>query len=93
MLPRLSSQTMLDAVCPVEWARPRKRLCVVLVSKNTGDHDDARQAMRRFIQEGTYNNQRVHFSYIFQVKNLSSLQDYHLKQILCRKNKQSLWKR
>lgn len=67
MLPRLSSQTMLDAVCPVEWARPRKRLCVVLVSKNTGDHDDARQAMRRFIQEGAYNNQRVHFSYIFQV--------------------------
>jgi len=65
---------MLDAVCPVEWTRQRKRLCVVLVCQNTIDHENARQAMRRFIQEGSYNPQRVHFSYIYQEKQTEFLE-------------------
>lgn len=69
---------MLDSVCPIEWARPRKRLCVVLVSENTEDHDEPRQAMRVFAQETSYSNERVRFSYIYQerqqefVKSLST---------------------
>lgn len=66
MLPRLSSQGMFDALCPPEWAKPRKRLCVVLVSQNTPYHDEPRQALRQFAQESPYNVDRVRFMYIFQ---------------------------
>ncbi|KAJ1527591.1 hypothetical protein ONE63_007554 [Megalurothrips usitatus] len=66
VLPRLSSQTLLDALCPPEWAKPRKRLCVVLVSENTPYHDSPRQALRQFAQDSTYNSDRVRFTYIFQ---------------------------
>lgn len=67
-LPRLSSQSMLEGVCPAEWNRPRKRLCVVLVTENTSTHDEARQAMRRIALESTYSPERVRFAYIYQDK-------------------------
>lgn len=67
-LPRLSSQSMLEGVCPAEWNRPRKRLCVVLVTENTSTHDEARQAMRRIALESTYSPERVRFAYIYQEK-------------------------
>lgn len=69
---------MLDSVCPIEWARPRKRLCVVLISENIQEHDEPRQAMRVFAQETTYSTERVRFSYIYRerqqefVKSLST---------------------
>ncbi|KAK6618367.1 hypothetical protein RUM44_002819 [Polyplax serrata] len=66
ILPRLSSQKVMDSVCPIEWTRRRKRLCVVLISENTKEHDEPRQAMRQFAQESTYNSERVRFSYIYQ---------------------------
>ncbi|XP_072944107.1 dnaJ homolog subfamily C member 16 isoform X2 [Epargyreus clarus] len=33
-LPRLSSQSVLDTVCPVEWRAARRRLCCVLVARD-----------------------------------------------------------
>jgi DnaJ family protein C protein 16 len=57
---------MFDALCPPEWAPPRKRLCVVLVSENTPYHDEPRQALREFAQEASYSAERVRFTYIFQ---------------------------
>lgn len=66
LLPRLSSQTLLDALCPPEWAKPRKRLCVVLVSENTPTHDSSRQVLRQFAQESPYSSDRVRFTYIFR---------------------------
>ena len=59
-------QSLLDALCPPEWAKVRKRLCVVLVSQNTPTHDAPRQAMRQFAQESGYSADRVRFTYIFQ---------------------------
>lgn len=67
-LPRLSSQAMLEGVCPAEWNRPRKRLCVVLITENIPTHDEARQAMRRIALESTYSPERVRFAYIYQEK-------------------------
>ncbi|XP_055523691.1 dnaJ homolog subfamily C member 16 isoform X1 [Wyeomyia smithii] len=67
-LPRLSSQSMLEGVCPAEWNRPRKRLCVVLVTENTATHDEARNAMRRIALESSYSPERVRFAYIYQEK-------------------------
>ena len=57
---------MFDALCPPEWAPPRKRLCVVLVSENTPYHDEPRQALREFAQEAPYSTERVRFAYVFQ---------------------------
>ncbi|GAB0090549.1 DnaJ homolog subfamily C member 16 [Sergentomyia squamirostris] len=67
-LPRLSSQGMLEGVCPAEWNRPRKRLCVILVTENTNNHDTARQALRRIALESSYNPERVRFAYIYKDK-------------------------
>ncbi|KAL4706296.1 hypothetical protein ACJJTC_004905 [Scirpophaga incertulas] len=36
MLPRLSSQSVLERVCPVEWRAARRRLCCVLVAAAGG---------------------------------------------------------
>lgn len=67
-LPRLSSQAMLEGVCPAEWNRPRKRLCVVLITENIPTHDEARHTMRRIALESTYSPERVRFAYIYQEK-------------------------
>lgn len=65
-LPRLSSQDLLDGICPTEWNRPRKRLCVILVTENTDQHDRARDALRKIAVESAYSVDRVRFAYIYQ---------------------------
>lgn len=65
-LPRLSSQDLLEGICPTEWNRPRKRLCVVLVTENTNEHDRARDALRKIATESAFSVERVRFAYIFQ---------------------------
>lgn len=67
-LPRLSSQEMLDGICPAEWNRPRKRLCVILVTENTENHDRARETLRRIALQSSYSTERVRFAYIYQNK-------------------------
>ncbi|XP_071446764.1 dnaJ homolog subfamily C member 16 isoform X1 [Hetaerina americana] len=66
LLPRLSSQGMFDALCPPDAGRPRRRLCVVLVSQNTPIHEPARHALRQFAQDSPYGSDRVRFAYVFQ---------------------------
>uniref|UniRef100_A0A182W7L1 DnaJ homolog subfamily C member 10 n=1 Tax=Anopheles minimus TaxID=112268 RepID=A0A182W7L1_9DIPT len=68
IFPRLSSQDMLDSVCPAEWNRPRKRLCVVLVTEDTSSHDGARRVMRKIAHESLVSRERVRFAYIYQEK-------------------------
>lgn len=67
-LPRLSSQGMLDGICPAEWNRPKRRLCVILITENSGTHDYARQVLRRISVESTFNPDRVKYAYIYQDK-------------------------
>lgn len=69
-LPRLSSQALLEGICPTEWNRPRKRLCVILVTANTDTHDSARQALRRIALESAFSAERVRFAYIYQEKQM-----------------------
>lgn len=57
---------MFDALCPPDSARPRKRLCVILVSQNTPYHDEPRKVLRQFAQDTTYSTERVRFMYIFK---------------------------
>lgn len=80
-LPRLSSQvrwknqcikwsfvifqSVLDVLCPCEWVKPKKKLCVVLVTKKSSLHDEHRQAFRTYAQKSPYSNDRVRFAYIY----------------------------
>lgn len=54
-------------ICPAEWNRPRKRLCVVLITENTEEHNYARSALRHIALQSVYNPERVRFAYIFKV--------------------------
>lgn len=69
-LPRLSSQAMLDGVCPAEWNRPRKRLCIVLISETAHDapKDVARDYLRRIALETEFSKERVRFAYLIREK-------------------------
>lgn len=67
-LPRLSSQEMFDGICPAEWNRPRKRLCIILVTENTENHDQARETLRRIALQSSYSTERVRFAYIYKNK-------------------------
>lgn len=55
-------------ICPAEWNRPRKRLCVILVTENTEMHDEARDALRKIALESGFSSERVRFAYIYQEK-------------------------
>lgn len=67
-LPRLSSQSMLDAVCPPEWSRPRKRLCAILITDPSNEHDGARNALRTYARHAPWGADRIRFTYIYMGK-------------------------
>nr|CAG4643869.1 EOG090X049L [Lepidurus arcticus] len=68
-LPRLSSQSMLDALCPPETSRLRRRLCVVLVTREEAeDVESARKALRQFVRthfRSGKDKDRLAFAYIY----------------------------
>ncbi|XP_044313383.1 dnaJ homolog subfamily C member 16 isoform X2 [Drosophila rhopaloa] len=66
VLPRLSSQAMLESVCPTEWSRPMKRLCVILITDNNKKNDFARVALRDIALNSRYSSKRVRFAYMFK---------------------------
>ncbi len=83
-LPRLSSQTVFDALCPAESSRHQKKLCVTLVTQEAlEEHERYRQALRDFAQEHifSFSPERVKFTYVLLekqsefVKSLTSGQD------------------
>ncbi|GJQ86858.1 hypothetical protein Trydic_g19526 [Trypoxylus dichotomus] len=67
-LPRLSSQGILDSLCPCEWNKPRKRLCVVLVTSASSSHNPHREAFRSYAQNAPYSVDKVRFAYIYHDK-------------------------
>ncbi|KAK9890896.1 hypothetical protein WA026_012238 [Henosepilachna vigintioctopunctata] len=69
-LPRLSSQDVLEALCPCEWHRPRKRLCVILVTEESKEHNPHREALRTFAQNSPYGLDKVRFAYIYHGKQM-----------------------
>lgn len=63
-LPRLSSQRVFDALCPEESSKTRKRLCVVLFTRDSEEQAEYRQAMRDFIRDNRFSADRVRFTYL-----------------------------
>lgn len=68
-LPRLSDQQILDALCPAEWNRAKRKLCVVLITDDDKEQDGYREALRQVARRvsGSYHG-RVRFTYVFREK-------------------------
>ena len=64
-LPRLSSQSVFDSLCPPGSARTRKRLCVVLFSSVSPEHEEYRASLREFSRRYKFSPERVRFGYVF----------------------------
>ena len=67
---------MLDYLCPPEMSTSRRRLCVILVTEDREEDDEARDQLRQFTRQFKYNPERIKFSYIYRNKQtefLSSL--------------------
>lgn len=68
-LPRLSSQAMLDGVCPSEWNRPRRKLCVILIAdSSSAAYDEVRDVLRRIALASQFTKERVRFAYLLREK-------------------------
>ena len=68
-LPRLSSQSVFDILCPPGASKPRQRLCVVLVNQDSSNEEEGRrQAMREFIIDHKFSKDRVRFVYVLKEK-------------------------
>lgn len=71
VLPRLSSQSVFDALCPVESMRSRRRLCVVLVTQDDPAHDPSRAALREYaLGDQARERDRVRYTYLFREKQV-----------------------
>ncbi|KAK4305788.1 hypothetical protein Pmani_022334 [Petrolisthes manimaculis] len=72
VLPRLSSQSVFDALCPVESMRARRRLCVVLVTQDDPAHDPSRAALRDYATatDQARERERVRYTYLFREKQV-----------------------
>ncbi|XP_018022171.1 dnaJ homolog subfamily C member 16 isoform X2 [Hyalella azteca] len=51
MLPRLSSQSVFEGLCPVSVSRTRRHFCAVLFTENSARDDEARAALRQYALE------------------------------------------
>lgn len=58
-------QDVFDQLCPPESSLQKKRLCVVLVTRNVPSHEPYRQALRDYLREHPMNSDRARFAYIF----------------------------
>ncbi|XP_077998110.1 dnaJ homolog subfamily C member 16-like [Glandiceps talaboti] len=64
-LPRLSSQAVFEQLCSIS-STVNKKFCVVLITQDNPEHDEARAILREFIQENTYSKDKVRFSYVYE---------------------------
>ncbi|XP_046965238.1 dnaJ homolog subfamily C member 16 [Vanessa cardui] len=60
-LPRLSSQSVLDSVCPVEWRAARRRLCCVLVARERA-HAQSLAQLRALARRAP---ERLKYAYVY----------------------------
>ncbi|XP_043236907.1 dnaJ homolog subfamily C member 16-like [Amphibalanus amphitrite] len=73
VLPRLSSQSVLDTLCPTEASRARRHLCAVLVARS-GDPQTARQAaLREHVWTARLTSPRLRYAYIYMDKQAKFL--------------------
>ncbi|ERL93213.1 dnaJ homolog subfamily C member 16 [Dendroctonus ponderosae] len=65
-LPRLSSQNLLDELCPSGWSKPKMKICVALVTEESSEHDLHRKAFRQYAEQFPKGHkEKVQFTYIY----------------------------
>ncbi|XP_066140004.1 dnaJ homolog subfamily C member 16 [Euwallacea fornicatus] len=64
-LPRLSSQGVLDELCPCAWNKPKMKICVALVTDDSTIHDPHRQTFRQYAKDFPYSGEKVRFAYMY----------------------------
>ncbi|CAG9862646.1 unnamed protein product [Phyllotreta striolata] len=68
ILPRLSSQEILESLCPEEWNKLKKKLCVVLVLSSPSVYHPYRDSYKNFLQQSPYKAEKARFVYIYYDK-------------------------
>ncbi|XP_070561055.1 dnaJ homolog subfamily C member 16-like isoform X2 [Ptychodera flava] len=81
-LPRLSSQAVFEQLCPVAVSSHQKRFCVILITQDTTNHDEARSILRDFIKENSYSADNVRFSYVYEGTQRAFVQALSKGQVL-----------
>lgn len=61
---------MFDQICPPDAPRSRRRLCIMLVTNNIPTQESEKEAMRQFILENEFNEDKYRFMYIYQEKQM-----------------------
>ncbi|XP_023950560.2 dnaJ homolog subfamily C member 16 [Bicyclus anynana] len=61
-LPRLSSQSVLDTVCPIEWRASRRRLCCVLIARDAHTHAHSLAQLRTLARRAP---ERIRYAYVY----------------------------
>ncbi|XP_005101904.2 dnaJ homolog subfamily C member 16 [Aplysia californica] len=65
-LPRLSSQSVFEELCPQEPKVKKRSLCVTLICKKSESHDEARISFREFAQNSPLGSERIRFTYLYE---------------------------
>ena len=78
VLPRLSSQGVLETICPAETSNFRRRLCVVLITPDDMSNVVEISSLRNFAS--SYVNPRVRFAYVFKYKQQEFVQSLNAPQ-------------
>nr|CAG4649242.1 EOG090X049L [Scapholeberis mucronata]SVE93548.1 EOG090X049L [Scapholeberis mucronata] len=65
-LPRLTSQEVLDSLCPPESSSVRRRLCAILITDDLNEDEEAQQHLRKFSRQFKFSRDRMTFCYLFR---------------------------
>ncbi|XP_067616103.1 dnaJ homolog subfamily C member 16 isoform X1 [Eurosta solidaginis] len=68
MLPRLSSQQVMEDICPAGWNQLQKCLCVILITENSNSYNYAYTAFKTIARQTEYSMKKVRFAYMFKEK-------------------------
>ncbi|XP_067616105.1 dnaJ homolog subfamily C member 16 isoform X3 [Eurosta solidaginis] len=79
MLPRLSSQQVMEDICPAGWNQLQKCLCVILITENSNSYNYAYTAFKTIARQTEYSMKKVRFAYMFK-----NLEDEHAQTIIDR---------
>ena len=96
LLPRLSSQSLFNQLCPVDGSpiikSNNRKLCVILITNNHPAHDLQRETLRSFIRDHNYSRDRVRFMYLYAEKQQEFVNQLITHNNIITTNQQSILK-
>lgn len=96
LLPRLSSQSLFNQLCPVDGSgiikSKNRKLCVILITNNHPGHDVQREALRSFIRDHNYSRDKFRFMYLYAEKQEEFVRELITHNNVITTNQQSILK-